>query len=253
MYNLQRTIKTVEELLSMRKDMLAMHLLRELAKSRQGEYFNRNGLLQIANAYPVDRQAEVEDAVTEAFSILDQSNFFKWAREPRNADRGFMMLTGKGEDMLDASDEKILEWQRAAEFPISLLHPKIAEVSGVEFRSGEYGKAIMNAYKEVDIAFREGACLDPEFQQKHGDLYGRPAVRLAFHSKSGPLADKSPGTKEAEREGMSNLFDGATALFRNLSFHGKNPYTAVETREILMLASLLLRTVDKAVARLSSP
>jgi uncharacterized protein (TIGR02391 family) len=255
MYNLQRTIPNVEDLLSMTPDMLSIYLLRELARSRQADYFDRNFLPQITDApgYPRDRRDEVEDAVVAAFHLLEQRGLVRAAREHVNAKNGKMMLTGKGEHMLDASDEKILEWQRAAEFPVSLLHPKIAEVSGVEFRSGEYVKAIMNAYKEVEIAAHESARLDPEFEQKHGHLYGRPSMRQAFHPKTGPLTDKDPGTDEGEREGMSNLFDGAVALYRNSSIHEKGPYTAVETREILMFASLLLRTVETAVVRVGSP
>jgi hypothetical protein len=69
-------------------------------------------------------------------------------------------------------------------------------------------------------------------------------MRDAFRSVPlGPLTDAT--VPVAEQEGLSNLFTGAIAVYKNPQSHRNVPTEAIDAAEVIIFASHLLRIVDR--------
>ena len=108
--------------------------------------------------------------------------------------------------------------------------------SKAAFLRGDYGLAVFNAFKQVEVAVREAG----GFSWK--DL-GVDLMNEAFKPKVGTLTDKS--LPEPEQLGLRSIFSGAIAYYKNPGSHRNIPADPVEVAEILFFASLLLRIVDR--------
>jgi hypothetical protein len=58
-----------------------------------------------------------------------------------------------------------------------------------------------------------------------------------------PLTDAT--LPAAEQDGMSNLFTGAIALYKNPQRHRNVPTEAIDAAEVIVFASYLVHTVDQ--------
>jgi uncharacterized protein (TIGR02391 family) len=104
------------------------------------------------------------------------------------------------------------------------------------FLGGDYDTAVFQAFKQVEIAVRNAARF-PDTE------YGDRLMRQAFDPENGPLTDK--GAVESERKALAHLFAGAIGYYKNPQSHRDVGLTeAAEAREMIMLASQLLRIVD---------
>ena len=124
------------------------------------------------------------------------------------------------------------------------LHPIIAEKVWFIFAQGSYGTAVLEAFKQVEIAVREAGGYTK-------DIYGDTLMRKAFHNETGNLTDENQS--ESERTGKSHLFAGAFGLYRNPSSHRDVEFDPEEAAEIIIIASHLLRIVDSCAERTSKP
>ena len=109
------------------------------------------------------------------------------------------------------------------------------------FRRGDYDVAVLQAFKELEVATRKAA------NAKGGgypdDRVGTRLMRDAFHHETGPLRD--PHLVPAEREAESNLFSGAIGYAKNPPSHRDFEVTAVEAAQLIVFASHLLAIVQK--------
>ena len=115
------------------------------------------------------------------------------------------------------------------------LHRKIAQKVWSMFLQGNYGPAVLQAFKEVEIAVREAG------NYAESD-HGIPLMRKAFHKDNGNLTDANQPS--GEQEAIGHLFAGAMGYCRNPLGHREVNLTAEEAVELIFLASYLLRIVD---------
>ena len=91
--------------------------------------------------------------------------------------------------------------------PRRLLHAAIAQKVWAPFLRGDYDTAVFQAFKDVEVRVREAAELGAS------DL-GVNLMRKAFHASDGALTD--PADVPSEKQTVSDLFEGAIGLCRNL-------------------------------------
>lgn len=120
------------------------------------------------------------------------------------------------------------------------LHPRIATRIRPQFLLGEYELAAFAALREVEIRVRE-------LSKASGSLLGTKLMTHAFNDR-GPLFNES--LDGGESVAQMNLFMGAIGLFKNPTSHRAVEYAdPTEASEVILLADLLLRLLDKEEAR----
>ena len=120
------------------------------------------------------------------------------------------------------------------------LHHIIAEKVWSIFAQGSYGTAVLEAFKQVEIAVREVGGYTKDNYGK--DYYGKVLMETAFNVNDGKLTDED--LHEPEKLGMRNLFMGAIGLYKNPSSHREVEFVPEAAAEIIIIASHLLRIVD---------
>ena len=93
-----------------------------------------------------------------------------------------------------------------SELPKHEFHPIIAQKVWSMFSQGNYDPAVLQAFKEVEIAVREAGNYD---EADHGV----PLMRKSFHQDTGNLTDTNQPS--AERIALEHLFVGAMGYCRN--------------------------------------
>ena len=119
------------------------------------------------------------------------------------------------------------------------FHPRVIQVSGSLFKTGNYASAIFEAFKAVDNLVKERTALS---------LNGQALMSKVFDEKAPiiRLNDLLTEPDRDEQEGFKFLFKGATIGIRNPKAHDNvvqtDPY---RTLEYLGLASLLMRRIQE--------
>jgi uncharacterized protein (TIGR02391 family) len=234
-----------EALLSLEVEELAGVLLMHL-NSGSGELHHYNFFNNIRN-YPVygdqvpPRAEKVNRALMEAWDWLLYEGFL--AKKGDDDTRAGTFVTRRGQRV--KSQEDFAAYRKNNLLPKGQLHPLIASRVYPAFLRGEYDTAIFQAFREVEVAVRTAGAFSAS---DCGVELMRAAFRVSKNSAPpGPLTDAMlpPG----EQEAMGHLFAGALGVYRNSTGHRHVPTDAEEAAEVIMLASQLLRIVD----RLSPP
>jgi uncharacterized protein (TIGR02391 family) len=109
------------------------------------------------------------------------------------------------------------------------------------FRRGDYDVAVVQAFKEVEVAVRkESNAKNAGYQDSD---VGTRLMRKAFHPENGPLTDMTVVT--AEREAVMHLFSGAIGHAKNPLSHRDVAITAQEAARLIIFASHLLDIVEQ--------
>jgi uncharacterized protein (TIGR02391 family) len=250
--------KDAEELLASGPELLARELLRFVVQLDRGSTLeppmplgrrtlsleNFTNLLRVAQGLANGEHAadwygehveEVNRAILEAWAYLEREGLLaSVSREGRRA----YFVTDKG--LLVAADDAAWEEHREARrLPSEVLHPAVLNAAWSNYLRGQYDIAVLAAMKAVEIAVREAAGLDPT---DYGvDMVRRKAFKVG--ELPGPLTDTE--LPPSEQDAMMNLFAGAIGLFKNPQVHRRQDVGAGEAAEILVLASHLLRIVDR--------
>ncbi len=127
-------------------------------------------------------------------------------------------------------------WQRAVERLDVELVPSLERSARPQFLRGDFETAAFVAMKEVEVRVRELSGLGH-------DLFGVKVVQKAFRS-GGPLHREEAHAGEAVA--TMDFFKGAIGLFKNPASHRRVDLDdATETAEIVLLADLLMRVLDR--------
>jgi uncharacterized protein (TIGR02391 family) len=194
---------------------------------------NLNSQIEQQTPYTQQQRQEVEIAVMEALHWLEVNGLLIPASGV-NGTNGFRVFSRRGRDVLDRG--RFDDYQRAAAFPRTLLHPAIADRVWLSLARGELDAAVFFAFRQVEEAVRKAGGYSAT------DI-GIHLMRRAFDTANGPLTDQ--GQPQSEREALSHLFVGAIGSYKNP--HSHRTVTIAdhgEAQEMVMLASHLLRIVD---------
>lgn len=183
----------------------------------------------LADIEPRELRYKASRALMEAWSWLEHEGLL--ASTPGDASQYY--ITKKGWRLKRPAD--MAAFLKARILPKELLHPPIADKILSLFLRGDYDIAVLQAFKEVEVAVRLTANLSDE------DI-GINLMRDAFKEEIGPLTDTSIPT--AEQQSLSHLFAGAIGYYKNPQSHRKHPIKADEAAEIIIMACHLLRIVD---------
>lgn len=152
-------------------------------------------------------------------------------------------ITELGRETLKQGDSGLSVFRAVERLGVD-LHPRLDNRVRSQFLLGEYELAVVLAMKEVEIRVRElGGFSDEDI--------GQNLMRKAFHGETGPLTDSAQVS--GERQGTSDLFAGAIAVFKNPSSHRQVSFDdPTVASEIVMFADLLLRMLDAVDVRTSA-
>jgi uncharacterized protein (TIGR02391 family) len=124
------------------------------------------------------------------------------------------------------------------------LHPSLSNARSI-FSLGTYDAAVLEAMKQVEERVRSLSGLTGS----GADLMRRAFSPGGSTSAAGPLADPSAPDPN-ENRGVMDLFAGAMGAFRNPAAHRSVDYDhPTEAAELILLADLLLRILNRAEAR----
>jgi uncharacterized protein (TIGR02391 family) len=98
-----------------------------------------------------------------------------------------------------------------------------------------FDTAVFEAFKLLEVAIRDAAALGQ-------DLLGTRLAARAFHPDTGELT--APGDEAGERQALMNLMTGALGSCKNPQSHRHVGVDAAEARELLIMASHLIKIVD---------
>lgn len=224
------------EILELPLDALAVRLLAHLANDRgHGDTHHVGNALNAWRAAGVDPNGPVMRALTEGYTWLSHRGLI--ADNPQGSPyNGFVTRLGR---QVLAEGPRLLG---AIERLSHDLHPDVAQVRS-QFLLGEYELAAFAAMRAVEVRVRQAGGFT------NADI-GVPMMRNAFHAETGPLTDTS--AEGGERQGVSDLFAGAFAVFKNPTSHRIVTFDdPSEAAEVVSLASLLLRILDRGEAERS--
>lgn len=239
-------LPNADDLLSLEPEELAGPLLISLEGSQaitpetiisheDMKYYIRGDLEQ---KYPFKSRNEVLFALMEAWQWLEREGFV--APRPTNlvgsttiAYTTQYFVTRRGQRI--ETPDTLAAYRKSNLLPKGQLHPIIAQKVWSMFLQGNYDPAVLQAFKEVEIAVREAGNY-PEAD------HGMPLMRKAFDKDTGNLTDTNQHS--SEQEAIAHLFAGAMGYCRNPLGHREVNLTAEEAVEMIFLASCLLRIVD---------
>lgn len=172
------------------------------------------------------------EAITEAFDYLAREGLTTASSRQGG---GTVVLTSSGREIRkSASPIREIESRKLLALP---LHDRLAAARR-SFENGDLDNAVLNAFKAVESHVKAATGIKGQ---------GREVMSDAF-KPGGPLAD--PDGEDAEVLGVKFLFMGAIGALRNPVAHRQDVHhDAAEVASMVVFADLLMRLVDRAVAR----
>ncbi|WP_052499816.1 TIGR02391 family protein [Streptomyces vietnamensis] len=156
----------------------------------------------------------------------------------------FRRVTQAGRDLL-ADPQGILRFD-ARHRLAGPLHPALEGTIRTYYDLGDYETACFAAIKAAEVTVRDTAGYDNS--QLGVGLMCKAFTPHQNGKTGGPLADV--GAEGGEQEAASALFTGAIGAYKNPTSHRTVDFEdPIEAAEIIQLANLLLRQVDRAAHR----
>lgn len=238
MSQLRYLIPDASTLIEMHPADLAGYLLEVLLSPdavSAGLWNRRNFCMSAGQEYsPNLRESGPDPRVAEAFAVgwsWLEANWMICAHPEQGNDR--YIPTRRGRELRDrAGLRRLVE---AEQLPEGFLHDAFLQDVRPLFLQGRYDLAVFEAFRRLEIGIRTAAGLG-------NDLIGTKLASRAFDPTNGPLTDAiaEPG----ERQALMNLMCGALGSYKNPQSHRHVGLEAKEAREMILIASHLLKIVD---------
>ncbi len=224
---------SADEIQSLPIDRLGFLVLKHLTETKESNSYNFLNSGRNMNLPETTRKCW-----SEALNWLISKNLVARGT-PNGCEAETIFVTRLGTKVLEAGLETI----HAADRLGVALHENLEHVKS-QFLLGEYEIAAFAAMREVEIRVRELSGAD-------SSLLGVKLMRDSFGTK-GKLTD--PKLDPGEKVGIMELFAGVTGTFKNPPSHRQIDYAdPTEASEVVLLADLLMRILDRVKERITSP
>jgi uncharacterized protein (TIGR02391 family) len=199
--------------------------------------FNQTGYLNtLKRLHQYVLNDGAERVLLEAWSWLEAEGLIA----PINSISGTMFfITRRGKAIKTRSDFD--SYRRSRLLPKEQVHSSVVDEVFPIFQRGKYDMAVFAAFRAVEIAVREAGKYPAEMIGEQ--LMGSASQSAENNRPAGPLTDQN--LPISEQKSMAKLFAGAMGLYRNSTGHRYVPTKAEEAAEVILMASHLLRIVDR--------
>lgn len=210
-----------------------LEVLMSAGPMERGVWNRRNFCMQAGRDYvqpnhPADDSVGI--ACSSAWSWLEANGFI--ARHPEQ-DNEWFLPTRRGEALRNHQD--LRQFMTSEHLPEAFLHTELLLHVRPLFFQSRFETAVFEAFKALEVAIRTAAKLGH-------DLVGVQLASRAFHPDDGPLTDQQ--AERGERVALMNLITGAIGSYKNPSSHRRVEIEAMEARDMIILASHLLKIID---------
>ena len=195
-----------------------------------------------------ERSKTAQQAISEAFNWLFNNGLLSRNRPPSlgsGADANSIFITRAGDKVI-SNPEIGLRSVTANRILGGRLHQQLQNARS-RFLESQHSNAVLEAMLTVEARVR--ALSNP----KDSRMSGVPLMKYAFGG-TGPLTDSSQD--RGKSDGIRDLYAGAFGVYRNDAAHARNEemyQDPVEVAEIILLANLLHRHLDRVEQRLNTP
>ena len=215
---------------------LAGYVLEVLMSAGQmgsGDWNRRNFCMRVSREYATSGQGQIIEvgiACSTAWSWLESNGFI--CRHPEQ-DNEWFLPTPRGKAVRD--HQGLRQFISNEQLPEAFLHPELLANVRPLFLQSRFETAVFEAFKSLEVSIRHAAKLGH-------DMIGIQLASRAFNPEDGVLTDKA--AEKGERVALMNLMTGALGSYKNPASHRRVEITAEEARDMIVLASHLLKIVD---------
>lgn len=223
-------------ILALPLDDLALRILKDARDNKEWNW--QSWLISARQGYAGDRKVLI--VLSEGWAWILNRGLIVW--NPEQSSTSAFVISRQGHEAL----EKGLPWLRAVQRLDVQLVSELEAKSRPQFLRGDFEAAAFMAMKEVEIRVRAMTGLP-------GSLVGTKLMQEAFRTPK-DSADRVSETETlwrsdvdpGESVALMELFKGAIGLFKNPASHRRVDYAdATEAAEVVLLADLLMRLLDK--------
>jgi uncharacterized protein (TIGR02391 family) len=234
MATIKQLIPDAITLVDMHPTELGAYMLEALMPDVGGGNWNRrNFCIYVAELYKNDSgvsKLDMGKAISTAWSWLEANGLI--CKNPEQ-DGEWYVPTKRGKEL--TSRQGLRDIVSNQELPEEFLHPDLLINARPLFLQSRFETSVFEAFKALEIAIRTKAKLGH-------NLLGVALASRAFNPDDGPLTDME--VEKGERVALMNLMTGALGSYKNPSSHRRVEITKDDARDMLMLASHLLKIVD---------